>query len=136
MSDRIRALAVILAVFVAGCALGGGAVYFWFHRTAAASSRVEQTGPLGGQRLSEYLQLTPDQQARFRQILAESRTQIMSIRREALPRIEAVRADTHRKLAGILNEDQKKKFDQFVQEMAARRERMNRRPWQWWNNGR
>jgi uncharacterized membrane protein len=129
MSDRIRALAVLIAVFLVGGVLGGGAVYFWSHRMAASAGSVEPTGPPGGQRLSDYLQLTPDQQNQFRQILAESRSQIMSIRREELPRIQTVREDTHRKLAGILNEAQKEKFDQFVKEMAARRERMSRRPW-------
>jgi Spy/CpxP family protein refolding chaperone len=76
--------------------------------------------------LPELLQLTPDQEARFRATMAESRKQLDALRSEQAPKIEAIRSETNRKLSSILNEEQRKKFAAFLKEMENRRRRSPR----------
>jgi Spy/CpxP family protein refolding chaperone len=90
----------------------------------------QRGSPLGGRRISEFLKLTPEQDARFREIMAESfrelgklRTkqepifrQLDQLRQEQEPQLEAIRTETNRKLMTILNEEQKKKFSEFLKE--------------------
>ncbi len=73
--------------------------------------------------MADLLQLTPEQQARFREIMAESRRQLFQLQLEQSPKIQAIRHETNRKLIAILNEDQQRKFESFVKEMENRRRR-------------
>lgn len=78
-------------------------------------------------RLVERLQLSPDQEIRVREILAESRKELEAVRAESAPKSAAIRADMNRKISAILNDEQKRKFGEFHKEMESRRERMRRR---------
>jgi Spy/CpxP family protein refolding chaperone len=130
MTDRPRALAVLISVFLLGCILGAIGANLWSKKNLA-SPRAGMTNALSGhgqeqQRLQEILKLTPDQEARFREIMAESRMQLEGLRAEQAPKIEAIRGETNRKLESILNEEQRKKFKDFLAEMGKRRERNTR----------
>jgi hypothetical protein len=128
VSDRIRALTVLIVVFLLGCMVGAGCFLVWGSKVAAArGSRGEFSGR-APQRLVERLQLSHDQEVRFREILAGSRKQLEAVRAESAPKTAAIRADMDKKLVAILNDEQKKKFDEFRKEMESRRERMRRRP--------
>jgi len=86
-----------------------------------------RNGPPGpGQerrRTTDFLQLTPEQQTRFREIMAESRKQLFQLQHEQSPKIQAIRNETNRKLIAILNQDQQKKFESFLKEMENWRRR-------------
>jgi hypothetical protein len=131
MTDRPRALAVLIAVFLAGCIVGAGGYYFWLKKTAAPAfqGREIDRPPRGPerQRRPDFLQLTPEQQKRFGEIMAESRKQLDALRNEQAPKFDAIRSETNGKLRAILNEEQKKKFEAFLKEMESRREREPRR---------
>ncbi len=82
----------------------------------------------------DLLQLTPEQERRFREIMSESRKQLDqlrteeapkldAIRAEEAPKLEAIRAETNRKLRAILNQEQQNKFETFLKEMESRRRR-------------
>ena len=87
------------------------------------------------QQLTHRLDLTADQQAQVKTLLAE-RTQKMEALRGAAPsadtssapsrreQMEAIRNDTDTKITALLNDDQKTKFAALQQE---RKERMERR---------
>ena len=68
VTDRPRALAVLITVFLLGCLLGFAGSYFWFGKTPEPQVAVRENGPPRIQkppRLSELLQLTPEQDQRF-----------------------------------------------------------------------
>jgi Spy/CpxP family protein refolding chaperone len=87
------------------------------------------------QQLTERLQLTTDQQAQVRTLLAERRQKMEELRKSssggdasaqaAAPsreQMEAIRNDTDTKISSLLNEDQKAKFAAWQQERKARME--------------
>ncbi len=126
MTDRPRALAVLIAVFLVGCIIGSAGSYYWLRRSQVSQTRnrVDMRPPFAErQRLTELLKLTPDQEKRFQEIMAESRRQLNAIRIEQAPKIEAIRSETNRKLSSILNEEQQKQFNAFRKEMEIRRGR-------------
>ena len=71
----------------------------------------------------DLLQLTSEQEGRFREIMSESRKQLEQLRADEAPKIEAIRAETNRKLKAILNQEQQNKFESFIKEMEGRRRR-------------
>jgi Spy/CpxP family protein refolding chaperone len=128
MSSRVRALAVLIAVLFAGCIFGAVGLRFWERRLPGDrgfpySSR-DQGRP---DRLVERLQLTPEQQAQLKAILEDSRRQIHDGRLEMEQKMSVIRAQTNGKIAAILNDEQKKKFEQFLKEGESRRGSPGRR---------
>ena len=120
MTDRMRALAVLIAVFLVGCALGATGSYYWVSSTiSTASSPVPrpQVQPMrdpGGRRIAEILQLTPEQESRFKEIMADSRKQIEVIQSEELPKIQSAQAEMNRRISELLTEEQRKQFDDYM----------------------
>jgi Spy/CpxP family protein refolding chaperone len=136
MNTRIRALLVLIAVFL----LGGTAGFFVRGLTkpnAPENSRWRREGP----QLEKELSLTPEQEAKFKEIMSPSgelgqqfqklraeqhekmdkidqevRPRYDAIWAEMGPRFEALRNETNRRIMNILNEEQKKKFAEFVKE--------------------
>jgi len=82
----------------------------------------------------EILQLTPEQDAEFKQILGESRKQMTEFREqtddfhsEQDAKIKAIISEMNRKLNSILNEEQKKKFAAWQKDFESMRRRPPRR---------
>jgi len=125
MTDRRRALAVLIAVFLLGCILGSAGSYLWLRKSSPdLRDRAQRNGPrppAGRQSFQELLQLTPEQDARFKQIMAESRKQLDALQGERIAKIEAIRSETNRELSSILGAEQQKKFDAFLKEIAKER---------------
>lgn len=131
MTDRPRALIILVAVFLLGGIVGVAASYFLLKDSATArvqpfvGNMPQMRGP-GRPKVSELLELTPEQEVRFREIMEESRRKLAELQKEQLPKIEAIRKETNRKISEILNEDQRKKFESFTKEWESRRERMEK----------
>ncbi|HKF22797.1 MAG TPA: hypothetical protein VKE93_14600 [Candidatus Angelobacter sp.] len=73
--------------------------------------------------LSQELSLDAGQQAKVKTILEDQRTQAMAVigdgstpRAEKVQKISAIREQTIAKVRALLNDDQKKKLDQMLQE--------------------
>lgn len=138
MSDRPRALAVLVAVFLLGGIVGSAGFYYWFGKPQPAPVANGRSGPqqMSGRppTLAERLELTPDQEKQYKEIMSETWKQFESLRteqeetRRALrakqaPKIDEIWAETNRKFSAILNDEQKKKFDDFLKEMETMRKR-------------
>jgi Spy/CpxP family protein refolding chaperone len=120
MKNRTRALAAIFAVLLIGCLLGMAGYHFWgrsLQNHSAVSDAQRAQGHAG--RLADRLQLTQEQKAQLNAILAESRRQIDAGRKELDSKMQTVRAQTNEKIAAILNDEQKKNFQQFLSEAKS-----------------
>lgn len=141
MTDRPRALAVLITVFLLGCIVGSAGFYYWFDRSQEVADVPVANGRGGPPQMPEHpklpdvLQLTSEQEERFREIMAESRkqTQPLMIERQEIekdlrakqgPKFEEIWAETNRKFRDILSEEQKAAYDAFWTE----REEMRKRP--------
>ncbi len=120
MKSRTRALAVMIALLLAGLFLGGAVHHFWEMRfpgrTAALTAPPVQT-----ERLARRLQLSTEQTAQLKAILEESRRQINAGREEYDSKLLAVRTRTNEKITAILGEEQRKRFRQLLDEAEAHR---------------
>ncbi len=146
MTDRPRALAVLISIFLAGCIVGATGFFLWAKkqpeslpfRPPNAGNFRRPPGPRGGpgNPWTQTLQLTPEQEKSVMGIMQESNRQLDALQKEYDPRYSAVRAehepkiraiidDRNRKIAAVLNEDQKKKFEEYQKRFE---ERMRRGP--------
>lgn len=126
MKDRMRALIVLIAVFVLGCFLGATGSYFWFAKYAKSPIAARENGPPpphGRPRLPELLEMTHDQESQVGEIMKESRRQLDALQTEQRPKIEAVLEATNRKISSILDEKQKAKYKTFLEELNKWRSR-------------
>jgi hypothetical protein len=145
MTDRPRALVVLISIFLAGCIIGAAAFFIWvkaqpesFPFSQNARNFRMPPGPRRGGRgnpWTEMLNLKPEQEKSVNQIMQESNHQLDALQREYEPKYEAVNAelepkiraifdDRHRKIVTILDEDQKKKFEDFLKRFEERRNRV------------
>jgi len=66
----------------------------------------------GVERLTEGLNLTPDQQAKVQPIIDQAQPKIAEIHREAMQKMKAVMASTASQLRPLLTPEQQKKLDE------------------------
>ncbi len=129
MTDRPRAIFILVCIFLLGGIAGASVSYFLLKSSmnSRAPGFVGNAPPVRGpgrMQMGEWLQLTPEQEARFREIMAESRRKLGELQKEQMPKIEAIRTETNRKLLEILNQEQREKFQSFLKEWESRRGRM------------
>ena len=72
------------------------------------------------QHLTKALSLSDDQQAKVKSILEDQKNQMASLKQDTsmsqqvrLAKFQAIHQDTQQKIRGVLNDDQKAKFDQM-----------------------
>jgi Spy/CpxP family protein refolding chaperone len=78
----------------------------------------------GLERLTEGLDLTPDQQAKVQPMINQAQPQIAAIHREAMQKMKAVVENTASQIRPLLTPEQQKKLDD---NQKAHRGRMNAR---------
>jgi hypothetical protein len=135
VNDRPRALAVLIAVFLTGCIVGVAGSYFLIRSKPALVFRGFGGGgapfgrpPEGGRqkRLPEALKMNPEQEKQLNKIMEDWRNQLDSLRSTQFAKFEETRSEANQKIAAILNQDQRKDFEQYLKKMED--ERRNRRP--------
>jgi Spy/CpxP family protein refolding chaperone len=139
VTDRPRALAVLIAVFLLGCIVGSAGSYMWLRNSPDPEQRAMRDfspgSPLGGRRMAEFLKLTQEQESRYQEIMTESfrqleplrskqeplNRQLNDLRREQEPQVQAIISETNRRIMSILNEEQQKQFSSFLKDMGNSR---------------
>ena len=121
MSSRLRALSVLVAVFLTGAVIGSGSLYLWLKSHPASRPIPDRMFAYPHHRLPELLQLSPGQEARFRDIMDESRQKFDAAWTESAPKFGTIRAEMHAKILAILDNEQKKRFETFLKEMETLR---------------
>jgi len=134
VNNRPRALAVLISVFLSGCIVGAAGSYFLIKSKPA----LVFSGFVGGAsygrssegsrlpRLLEQLKMNPEQEKQFNKIMEDWRNQINSLRTAQFARFEETRSESNKKIAAILNEEQRKEFELYLKKMED--ERRNRKP--------
>lgn len=67
------------------------------------------------------LKLTPDQQQKVSEILADTRAKIDALRKEMHPKFEAIRNFSQAEIRELLTQNQQRRFDELNAKMEARR---------------
>jgi len=122
VKERPRAIAVLISVFLLGCILGSAGSYFYFKKYAKPSMMSRGDGPPpphGLRRWPELLQMTPEQDTRFKEIMRESRQKLDVLSMEQGQKIQSVLAETNQQISSILNDAQRKKFEELLKEIES-----------------
>jgi Spy/CpxP family protein refolding chaperone len=105
-------------------AAAGLIVFGGFALVQAQGPRGDGGRGHGAERLTEGLNLTPDQKAKIEPIIDQAQPQIAEIHREAMQKMKAVMASIASQIRPLLTPEQQKKLDE---NQHARRGRTNAR---------
>ncbi len=115
---RSTALLAVTALFLVGILVGVlGTHLFYFHEMRQPGGLGQLAARLVIHRLDRELGLSRDQRRQVEGILAETRGELADIRREAAPRVLAVLDRSHARIAALLDDGQRARFERT----AARR---------------
>jgi hypothetical protein len=130
MNNRVRALESLVAVFLLGLVIGMGGALLWVDRS---SQNAAVTAPRFGTgfkknpiKLAELLHLTPEQDAKVKAIFEETRRQSAALSKEMGPKFEDIRNQANSKIAELLNDEQKKLWEEFLRQRDETRNRSAR----------
>jgi Spy/CpxP family protein refolding chaperone len=135
MNARIRALAVLVAVFLIGTSAGAIAYRFYAAKTQTVSApALPKTERPPRSHMQELLNMSPEQKTKFEEIWKEFRPRfealrteqekkIDALRAEVDPRYEELRAEVNRRIVSILTEEQKQKFEALQKDANSKKGR-------------
>jgi len=125
-----KAKALVFAVFCLG--LGTGVLIANFYTTRVGSLSAQPNTPDRNQtaqrdinKFYDYLGLDQAQREKMHKIGEETRHEFQDLRKETQPRFEAIQESSREKIRAVLNDDQRKKYDDFRQRMEERRRNRN-----------
>ncbi|MDA2934996.1 hypothetical protein MYX82_11735 [Acidobacteria bacterium AH-259-D05] len=138
MTDRNKAVFLVLLIFACGILFGGILAFFMvqprFQGPGRGLSRrppaARNLPPRAMDELSDGLGLDEGQRRQLRQILRESRENLNEVNREANRRHQAIRLRTQEQIGEILSPEQMEKFEVFLSRRNRSRPgpRQNSRP--------
>jgi|SRR3990172_1874985 len=123
--NRRKAVALVTLVFVLGIAFGIAGVLVGRRVSSARNQGGGQSRQLS--QLTRELNLTPDQEMQFAQVLADLRDRYEVIRDEMDPRLREVRQQSRERIRQILTAEQRPGFDDFLRGSRNRRNDRNDR---------
>jgi Spy/CpxP family protein refolding chaperone len=113
-------------VFLLGAALGGMIGYVFARHTAlAAPPQMTEAAKRAQkvQRLTQELNLSPDQQKQLDAIMASVQAQYKAIHQSTDPQINEARQKGREQIRAILTPEQKLKFEEFLKRIDEERKR-------------
>lgn len=122
---------IIKATFLFCVVMFAVGAYAW--QSPSGQERNQGRGPMSVddrvKMLADRLNLSDDQQSKVKSILTDSQKQQQSIRDDSSlseddrrSKMRGLRESTNSKIREVLNDDQKKKFDEMQQQMRGRGE--------------
>jgi LPS O-antigen subunit length determinant protein (WzzB/FepE family) len=115
-------------VFLLGAAIGGMAGYVFAHQkytvtnaAAPPSDAVRRAQKV--RELTSLANLTPEQSQQVDAVIADIQSQMKSIRKTLEPQFDEARQKGRERIRAILTEEQKPKFEEFIQKMDEERKR-------------
>ena len=83
-------------------------------------SNPQERGRRDQDRLAQYLGLDQTQQDQIRNILEETRNEMRTLRQQTEPQFKAIEDRSRAKIREVLNEEQRRKADEFWQSRSKR----------------
>jgi hypothetical protein len=124
-STRIKIWIVFVVVFALGCATGA-ALDGVYRSRAASASRTEEGRKRDAEahfnKMRADLNLSDEQATKIRGVLEETRNEYRQLRTELRPRFDEPRLKARARIRELLNDDQRRKFDEITAQMDARRD--------------
>ena len=125
-----KAKALVFAVFFLGIGTGVLIANFYTNRVGSLSAVPNtpdrnQTAQRDINKFYDYLGLDQAQREKMHKIGEETRREFQDLRKETQPRFEAIQESSRDKIRAVLNDDQRKKYDDFRQRMEERRRNHN-----------
>jgi ElaB/YqjD/DUF883 family membrane-anchored ribosome-binding protein len=128
--SRFVAVAAAIALVLSGVIVGALATFLILERPERRPMMGRPQPPPPSPRPGPFtrdmelrLGLSEDQLKQIHAILRESREQADDMRRELRPRLESHLDATRKRIAAVLNSDQRKKFEDMVSEDRTRADR-------------
>ena len=129
MNAEVRKKAAIwlVLVFVLGAATGGLFGYNLAHRSYAATKAPTQSeAERRAKKVTEMTQeigLSPDQAQKVDSLIGDAQREIRGIHDQSDAQVDAVRTKTREAIRVFLNDEQKPKFEGYVQRLDAERKK-------------
>jgi len=125
-----KAKALVFAVFFLG--IGTGVLIANFYTTRVGRLLAGSNAPDQNQtaqrdinKFYDYLGLDQAQREKMHKIGEETIRQFQDLRKETQPRFKAIQEASRDKIRAVLNDDQRKKYDDFRERMDERRRNRN-----------
>jgi Spy/CpxP family protein refolding chaperone len=119
MTDKRKAIVLVIVLFVLGIALGGVGTHMWDQHVQASQTHHIAT------QLKNLLTLTPDQSAKFDAIIATQRANGRALdaqeKTEWDPKWDALHKQGRDNIRAILTPEQQVKFDAFMKNLDEER---------------
>jgi Spy/CpxP family protein refolding chaperone len=115
-------------VFLLGAALGGLGGYVFAHQKYAVTNAAAPPSDAARraqkvQELTSLANLTPEQGQQVDAIIADIQSQMKSIRKTLEPQFDEARQKGRERIRAILTEEQRPKFEEFIQKLDEERRR-------------
>jgi Spy/CpxP family protein refolding chaperone len=118
-----KAMALLALVFVLGVALGAVGNMLVDRNVFASRDRGQGGEHRLVDRLTSDLNLTPDQQKQFSDILADTQSRYDVIRKQMDPLFDEARNQSRNRMRKVLTPDQQPKFEDFLRRVDEERRR-------------
>jgi hypothetical protein len=133
IARSFKAKALVFVIFFLGIATGVLVANFYTTRVVSAPALPNAPAADRAQRAQrdinkfyDYLGLNQDQREQMHKIGEETRREFQDLRKETQPRFEAIQEASRVKIRTVLNDEQRKKYDEFRQKMDERRRNRER----------
>jgi hypothetical protein len=124
---RMQARLWLALVFVLGIAIGGAFGFAFAHRSYASTTQPQfNEAERRAKRVSEMTRdigLTPDQSNKLDAIIAAAHQEMKKVHDKSDADIDALRQNARNETRAILTDDQKPKFEAFIQKTDAERKK-------------
>jgi Spy/CpxP family protein refolding chaperone len=120
--SRVLAIAAVVALFIAGIAVGAlGTHLYYDHHFAGPGGGPQMLGHrFFMHRLHRQLALTPEQSRQVDRILDRTHQEAAGIREEMRPRVKALMDRAHHDIEAILTPEQREKFQRLLDDSRLR----------------
>ena len=126
-----KAKILVFALFFIGIATGVLIANFYTTHVAGAPDTTNsqdraQRAQRDINRFYDYLGLNQTQREEMHKIGEETRREFREFRKETQPRFQAIQEKSREKIRALLNDEQRKKYDEFRRKRDARRQNRDR----------
>ena len=130
MGNKWKVSIIVALIFVVGYLAGiGTLISLWYFKFSHLSYMGDPTRIMS--RLNKTLNLNQEQKETVEQIVQQTRKDLINLRDEVKPKIRRRIEQARDEITTILNDEQRNKFNQFIEKRLARFKKMQKRMQKW-----